>query len=212
MNATAENDISAELDAEIRDILGRATDRLSVSEILAKSRLADGRHTIAAALHRLVDRDEVTRHNHYGACTYWLRGNDGRYPTTIRGRVEAYLRRASAPRSLRQIADDLQIERRVAGRALNHLAKHGRAERVPLTAYGRDAWRLATPLVAAPPVPAANESATPVVPVANAAVFALASDGTLTLCTPDTELALDAEETTALLDYLQPFMSQRSPA
>ncbi|WIX31218.1 hypothetical protein QO259_10260 [Salinicola sp. JS01] len=198
-------DMASALDDEIQQILERATDTLSPAEILAQSQLADGRHTVASALHRLSARGAVEHDSTGGHRRYWLasRGHVTA-PKTVRGRIQAYLSRAGVPRSMREIAGALQIERRTASRALNALATQGVLESVPLTQRGRVAWRLA----AAP----AETAGTAV----NDPLFALASDGTLTLCTHETELALDATETAALLDYLAPFVtnreSQRSPA
>lgn len=214
------------LEDEIREILSQADDTLSVAEIFARSALAEGRHSVATRLASMAKRGLVVTHPCSAGRCYSLpefaKAQADAQPTTIKGRVRAHLVRMGQPVSLRQIAEHLQLDRKAVTRALNALGREGLADKSPLDSHGRMAWRaieVATSEAATPKAPTlgelvgrlrdawgmpASHDDTPAEPL-----FALASDGSLTLCVDETELLLDADETEALLDYLAPFIQHR---
>lgn len=216
------------LEHEIRTILDRADDTLSVAEIFARSALAEGRHSVATRLAAMAKRGLVVSHPCSTGRCYSLprlaqpERDEAPKPQTIKGQVLAHLVRMGKPLSLRQIADNLKLDRRAVTRALNALGRDGLADKTPLDNHGRMAWhaieaasndvaKAATPTLAevagrlraawGMPANGNDTSAEP--------LFALASDGSLTLCTGETELLLDADETEALLDYLAPWVVTR---
>lgn len=210
--AEADN-LAHALEDEIHQILAHTNDSLSVAEIFAHSALAEGRHSVATRLASMANRGLVVMHPCGTGRCYSLptlaKAQLAAQPKTIKGRVRAHLVRMGQPLSLRKIAEQLQVDRKAVTRALNALGREGLVDKRPLDRHGRMAWcaiEAATPKAVTPSVAAlpANQADTHVDPL-----FALASDGSLTLCVDETELLLDASEAEALLDYLAPFIQHR---
>ncbi|SFT74237.1 DNA glycosylase AlkZ-like family protein [Halomonas saccharevitans] len=232
----SQDDLDVALEDEIREILGRATGPLTLAEIYAHTTLAEGRHSVASRLAFMTQQGALVAHPHGDGRRYSLpmlaQGEGATPPTTIKGRVEAHLAHVGKPLSLRQIADNLHLDRKAVTRALNALGRDVRVEKVQLE-RGRVAWRTIAAESTAPaaPEPVAPEPARPSmqqliaglrqawgVPAASLEssdeaaaepVFALASDGSLTLCAHETELLLDADEAEALMAYLAPWVISR---
>jgi len=224
---TEPSDIEVALEDEIRQILANADDTLSVAEIYARSALAEGRHSVAARLASMAKRGLVVSYPCANGRCYRLpvlaQGAPSVTPKTIKGRVHAHLVKMGKPLSLRQIAHNLQLDRKAATRALNALGRDGLVDKMRLDGHGRCAWSVV------PATAPAAEQAPPTLsdvlsnlreslgflpggtlPEADEEPrFALASDGTLTLCVSEIELALDSEQTEALLTYLAPFVLHR---
>lgn len=227
---TEPNDIEIALEDEIRQILAAADDTLSVAEIVARSALAEGRHSVAARLASMAKRGLVVSAPCGAGRCYRLpgpvQGERAAPPKTIKGRVQVHLVKVGKPLSLRQIAHNLQLDRKAVTRALNALARDGLVDKVRLDAHGRHAWSVVAPAPAAQPEEDELPSLEALLarlrrslgferggvlpePMPEGPQFALASDGTLTLCAGEVELLLDNEETEALLEYLAPFVMHR---
>ncbi|WP_046079667.1 DNA glycosylase AlkZ-like family protein [Halomonas sp. HG01] len=232
----SQDDLDIALENEIREILGRAADPLTLTEIYAHTTLAEGRHSVASRVSSMAQHGALVTHPHGDGRRYSLpmlaQGEDVAPPTTIKGRVEAHLAHVGKPLSLRQIADNLRLDRKAVTRALNALGRADRVAKIQLE-RGRVAWQTidAERPVPATPEPVAPEQAQPSMQqliadlrqarggpsasletsdeAAAEPVFALASDGSLTLCAHETELLLDADETEALMAYLAPWVISR---
>ncbi|WP_445157375.1 hypothetical protein [Halomonas sp. E14] len=208
------------LEDEIRQILAEADDSLSVAEIFARSALAEGRHSLAARLASMAKRGLLVTHPcSTGRCYSLPKLAHAAPPKTTKGQVHAHLVKMGRALSLRQIADNLRLERRAVTRALNALGRDGLVEKLPLDGHGRMAWQAlgARPAAEASPLGALIARLGSFAPAKEnaegdekpAPVFALASDGSLTLCAHEVELLLDADEAEALLEYLAPFIQHR---
>lgn len=198
------------LEDEIREILTKVDDSMSLAEIFAHSSLAEGRHSIAARLNAMARRgDLITQPCSTGRC-YRLPKlvvtDEAPRARTIKGRVQAHLVKVGKPLSLRQIASNLALDRKAVTRALNALGRDGLVGKEPLDGHGRVAWHAEGGVseIAQPEASVPSPTAEAIGPL-----FALASDGTLTLCVQDIELLMDETETQALLDYLAPWVMQR---
>lgn len=231
MTAAPADDQAVELalEDEIRQILAEADDTLSVAEVFARSALAEGRHSLAARLASMAKRGLLVTHPcSTGRCYSLPKLAHAAPPKTTKGQVHAHLVKMGRALSLRQIADNLRLERRAVTRALNALGRDGLVEKLPLDGHGRMAWQALGARPAAEVAPATIElpagktlsetlaglgvfitPATSSDDATSAPVFALASDGSLTLCAHEVELLLDADETEALLEYLAPFIQHR---
>ncbi|MEX0745292.1 MAG: hypothetical protein WD118_06785 [Phycisphaeraceae bacterium] len=152
------DNLNAELEAEIEQILAAATGPLSVAEIYAHSALAEGRHTLAARVGSMAKRGQVIHSHSYGENHRYRLPEPEPEPEpepvaaaakpvarphakSLKRQVQAHLEAVGKPLTLRQIADNLHQERPVITRALNALGRDGMVSKQPLDGNRRRmAW------------------------------------------------------------------------